>query len=181
MNYRMCSFLVFQFFVSTMLQGSTFYEPVNRAAIKRIIEQEIDHLFEPHKHPSHIKTYINQEKHAALDNLVNSAIYYQTNQSSAKKEAIRITRTWAIDFVVYWAEYLAWQKLKNPPVNPELLNMYDIVTTIKDVIRSQAHMHLQEYNRLTLVVQNIYYNVEILIDQEIQQALTHRCISSFLE
>lgn len=170
MNYRFYSFLITAFMFCNIL-ASTHHEPVNAGAIGRIIEQEIDHLFEPYKHQANIKAYINQVKQTAIEDLVNSIIYYYSNHLDAKKEALRATRRWAVDFVVSWAEYLVWEKLKNPPVNPELLDAYAIVETIKDIIRSQAHLHLKEYDRLTLVIKNLYHNIDVLVDQEIKDAV----------
>lgn len=171
MNYRFCNILLLQLFLVGSAHASTYHEPINVGAIKRIIEQEIDHLFEPHKQSYAIKNYINQVKYEAVATILDSIVYYYSNHTHAKKEAIKETRRWAVEFVVNWAEYLVWETLKNPPVNPELFNAYDIVDSIKDIIRTQAQIHLKEYDRLTLVIQNLYQNIATLVDQEIKDSL----------
>jgi hypothetical protein len=86
--------------------------------------------------------------------------------------AIQLAEVYAINFVIDWAERIAVDKLRNPPVNPNLINKHSIIKAIKQVIRSQAELGLSEKERrLTKLVQNLVKNVEVLIMQEIEYEL----------
>lgn len=144
---------------------------IDFAAIKRIIEQEMDHLFEPRKQTVVNRNYINELKEFAQKEIPKKIKSSCSTHTQAKKTVVRLTQEFAIDTVVEWAAYIARELLKNPPVNPAYINIQKIVAAIKQIIRSQAQLALMEKDRrLTKTVQNLVENVELLVSQEIEYA-----------
>lgn len=145
------------------------YETIDYAAIRRIIEQELDHFFQPHSQISSTRALLTKFKEKAKREICKEIQRTCSYHSEAKKLAIQLAEVYAINFVIDWAERIAVDKLRNPPVNPNLINKHSIIKAIKQVIRSQAELGLSEKERrLTKLVQNLVKNVEVLIMQEIE-------------
>ena len=149
-----------------------YHDTIDYPALKRIIEQEIDRLFQPHSQSSSIKSALSKFKDEAKRTICIEIKSSCNHHSTAKKLAITLSQEYALDFVADRAERLAIDKLKYPPVNPALINKKQIIAAIKQIIHSQAQIELSQKNgRLTKLVQNLDKNIEILIMQEIEYAL----------
>lgn len=145
---------------------------IDYAAIRRIIEQELDHFFQPHSQISATRALLTKFKEKAKREICKEIQRTFTYHFDAKEAALQLSELHAIEFVIEWAERIALDKLKNPPVNPNLINKHSIIKAIKQVIRSQAEIALTEKDRrLTKLIQNLVKNVEVLIMQEIEYAL----------
>lgn len=156
----------------TTSYSDDYYDSIDFGAIKRIIEQEMDRLFQPHAQTIVNRNYLNEVKEYAKTEIAKIIKNNSSTHAQAKKHAIRLTEEFAVDIVVDWAAYIARELLQNPPVNPAYINKQEIIGAIKQIIRSQAHLALKEKDRrLTKIVQNLVENVEILIAQEINYAL----------
>jgi hypothetical protein len=151
---------------------SEHYGSIDYPAIKRIVEQEMDHFFQPHEQTTAKKATITHFKDQAKREICQETKQMCSNHSCAKELAVQLAEDYAVNFVEEWAGHIAQERLKNPPVNPNLINKSAIIRTIKQIIRSQAHIELQQKDRrLTKLVQNLEKNVEVLIRQEIDYAL----------
>jgi len=148
-------------------QDYDYNDSIDYPAIRRIIEQEMDRLFQPHFQTLVNRNYLNEMKEYAKNEISKTIKTSCSTHTYAKKLAIELTEEFAVDLVVEWAAYIAREMVKNPPLNPIYVNQQEIIATIKQIVRSQAEMALKEKDRrLTKIVQNITENVELLVDQE---------------
>ena len=144
------------------------YDTIDYPAISRIIEQEWYRIFQPHAQTYVNKNYIIEVCEYAKNDISTSISNLCSMHTQAKKLAIALTQDYAIDIVVEWAAYIAKENLKNPPMNPALLDKYALITAVRNTVHVQAQLALSEKNgRLTSLVQNLYNNVDIIIKQEI--------------
>ncbi len=150
-----------------------YNDSINFDAIKRIIEQEMDHLFQPYSQTLVNRNYLAEVKEYAKKEISKTIKNSCSTHTKAKKMAIKLTQEFAVDVLVEWAAHIARDLLKNPPVNPSYINKQDIISAVKQIMRSQAQLALLEKDRrLTKLVQNLVENVQVLVDQEIKFALS---------
>lgn len=168
-------FVIFIFFFPLSINTRTWWDthnsfsynyndPIDFAALRKIIKQEIDRLLQPHAQTLANRNHIDKVKKYAKKEIGIIIKKCCSTHAQALEIVIKLTEEFSIDIVVEWAARTARNLLKNPPVNPYYLNKQKIIASVKHITRGQALLSLLKDHTLTKIVQNLTKNVEMFID-----------------